>query len=91
MGNNAPHLCGTIRGMASACQYLYATSKSEERDLITGRKLQPFTAYCTRGGKIKKLGNLSVWTGLTPKSCPRRIAWEGTGGSDEEAEHGHKS
>lgn len=81
MGKNAPHLCGTIRGMTNACQYLYVTI-GPERDLITGRQLQPFTAYCTRGGMIKKLGNLSNWTGLTPKSCPRRIEWEAKHGQE---------
>ena len=114
----APHLCGTIRGASDACPYLMITGREPVRDLLTGRTLQPYAVYCIREGKIRKLGNKIDWTGLTPKSCPRRIAWEetnsspaervelersavgsrevcglpetekGTGGSDEEAEHG---
>lgn len=72
----APHLCGTIRGASDACPYLVITGHQPGRDLLTGRALQPYAVYCIREGKIRKLGNKIDWTGLTPKSCPKRQQWE---------------
>lgn len=81
MGNNAPHLCGTIRGAGSSCPHLIVTGKEPERDLISGRVMQPFAVYCLQSGRPKKLGNKSDWTGRTPTWCQVRKEWEEQNGS----------
>ena len=72
----APHLCGTIRGAASACPNLVITGHEAVKDLLTGQTMQPYAVYCLRDGKLRKLGNKIDWTGRTPKGCPKREQWE---------------
>jgi len=43
-----------------------------ERDAATEKKMQKYSVYCRLEGKLRKLGELATWTGLTPKWCPLR-------------------
>jgi hypothetical protein len=39
--------------------------------------MQKYGVYCRLEGKLRKLGELASWTGLTPKWCPLRQKLEG--------------
>lgn len=65
------HYCGSPYG--EHCNHLVYSSKDT---VLDGKKLDNFCIYCTSENKIRKIGSMSSWTGLTPKFCPVRRAAE---------------
>ena len=66
------HLCGYYYG--EHCEYLIETTKDDS--FINGKKLDKFCPYCTSENKVRKIGTGGLWTGLSPKFCPKRKALE---------------
>ena len=62
------HLCGNYTDDAH-CEFLLT---SETDTVVNGKKLGVYCVYCTAENKIRKINDLSFWTGLSPKFCPKR-------------------
>ena len=73
----ATHVCGNTVG-EPICPMLHVhRGENGERDAATGKAMQKYAIYCRREGKLRKIGELHSWTGLTPKWCPLRQKLEG--------------
>lgn len=76
------HLCGNYTDDAH-CEFLLT---SETDTVVNGKKLGVYCVYCTAENKIRKINDLSFWTGLSPKFCPKRKALEQNNGEPTEAD-----
>lgn len=74
IGYDAKHCCGSAYGKKGySCPHIYLhNGETGEKDPATGKVMKQYYVYCRRGGKLKCLGHLASWTGLTPKDCPER-------------------
>lgn len=65
------HLCGDYHG--KHCKFLI---QAKENTVMNGKKLDSWCPYCTSEGKVRKIGSAGLWTGISPKFCPKRKAAE---------------
>lgn len=65
------HLCGDYHH--EHCEFLI---QAEENTVINGKTLDSWCPYCTSENKVRKIGSAGMWTGLSPKFCPKRKALE---------------
>lgn len=63
------HLCGDYHG--EHCEYLV---QAKGDTVMNGKKLDSWCPYCTSENKVRKIGNAGLWTGISPKFCPKRKA-----------------
>jgi len=63
------HLCGNYHG--EHCEYLI---EAKSDTVLDGKKLDSWCPYCTSENKVRKIGSAGMWTGLSPKFCPKRKA-----------------
>ncbi len=63
------HLCGDYHG--EHCEYLV---QAEGDTVMNGKKLDSWCPYCTSENKVRKIGNAGLWTGISPRFCPKRKA-----------------
>ncbi len=63
------HLCGDYHG--EHCEYLV---EAKGDTVLCGKKLDSWCPYCTSENKVRKISNAGMWTGLSPKFCPKRKA-----------------
>lgn len=61
------HLCGDFYG--EHCEFLLQANNDT---IINGKKLDSWCPYCTSENKVRKIGSAGMWTGLSPKFCPKR-------------------
>ncbi len=61
------HLCGDFYG--EHCEFLI---QAKNDTIINGKKLDVWCPYCTSENKVRKIGSAGMWTGLSPKFCPKR-------------------
>lgn len=61
------YLCGNYH--AEHCEFLFT---SEKNTVLNGKKLGVYCAYCTSENKIRKINHISLWSGISPKFCPKR-------------------
>ncbi|MDE6728733.1 MAG: ParB/RepB/Spo0J family partition protein [Oscillospiraceae bacterium] len=66
------HLCGDLYSKQH-CEYLI---QADEDTVLSGKKLDSWCPYCTSENKVRKIGSAGMWTGLSPKFCPKRKALE---------------
>jgi len=64
------HLCGSFY-IEGHCEYLIEMT---EDTVINGRAVKKCNPYCTSENKVRKIGTGGLWTGLSPKFCPKRKA-----------------
>lgn len=63
------HLCGSMYGDNKCEHLMYATEKGQ----TYGKKpLKQYYVYCTSEGKCRGMGCAALWTGNSPKWCPKR-------------------
>lgn len=67
------HLCGGSVYVEGHCEYLIEPTKDA---VINGKKVTKCNPYCTSENKVRKIGTGGLWTGLSPKFCPKRKALE---------------
>lgn len=67
------HLCGGSVYVEGHCEYLIEPT---EDTVINGKKVSKCNPYCTSENKVRKIGSGGLWTGLSPKFCPKRKALE---------------
>lgn len=67
------HLCGGSVYVEGHCEYLIEPT---EDTVINGKKVEKCSIYCTSENKVRKIGTGGLWTGLSPKFCPKRRALE---------------
>lgn len=65
------HLCGNYHG--EHCEYLV---QAKDDTVLNGKKLESWCPYCTSEKKVRKIGSAGMWTGISPKFCPKRKALE---------------
>ncbi len=65
------HLCGDYYG--EHCEYLV---QAKGDTVLNGKQLDSWCPYCTSENKVRKIGNAGMWTGISPKFCPKRKALE---------------
>lgn len=61
------HLCR--RNNEPDCEYFLQTDTDA---LLDGKNLSKCCYYCTSENKVRKIGSVGSWTGLSPKFCPKR-------------------
>lgn len=68
------HYCGSAYDTdGSRCPNLYYhTGETGEKDSASGRPMKQYYVYCRRDGRLRSLGCIATWTGITPKDCPIR-------------------
>ncbi|MBD5128332.1 MAG: ParB/RepB/Spo0J family partition protein [Ruminococcaceae bacterium] len=67
------HLCGGSVYVEGHCEYLIEPT---EDTVINGKEVKKCNPYCTSENKVRKIGTGGLWTGLSPKFCPKRKALE---------------
>lgn len=67
------HLCGGSVYFEGHCEHLLEPT---EDTVINGKKVTKYDIYCTSENKVRKIGTGGLWTGLSPKFCPKRKALE---------------
>lgn len=72
------HLCS--RYGEGDCEYFLQTDNKET--ILNGKRLDICCYYCTSENKVRKIGSGGSWTGLSPKFCPKRRAYNNNEMSD---------
>lgn len=72
------HLCS--RYGEGDCEYFLETDNKET--ILNGKKLDICCYYCTSENKVRKIDSGGSWTGLSPKFCPKRRAYNNNEVSD---------
>lgn len=67
--NANTHLCGS-RFEDNVCEFFLETNSNGTT--MNGKKLDGCCYYCTSENKVRKIGSGGLWTGLSPKYCPKR-------------------
>lgn len=67
------HLCSGSVYVEGHCEYLIEPT---EDTVINGKEVKKCNPYCTSENKVRKIGTGGLWTGLSPKFCPKRKALE---------------
>ena len=67
------HLCGELYGGPQCGELLYVTREGMK---IRNKELRIYHVYCTAGGRVRAICNAALWTGCSPKWCPKRQAME---------------